>query len=147
MLAVLLADATGDVVQIVGPIIGAAVGICLTIWIHNRRDTKSGEGEVVSRVQELEDTVAGPKKTRMNPHPPPGLDQRVEDLEGFRDETLEWRRTVEATQKLHTEKLDEVLKNISPNGGNTRGVGDLLLLIAEKVGVDVPPEVVPHGDD
>lgn len=79
----------------------------------------------------LDEKVFGRRPSRYEPHPPPGLADQVE--------------TLAAGYQEHTRLLGEIAEKITPNGGNTREAGDLLLLIARKLDIDIPSKVI--GDE
>lgn len=124
MLAFPPADTFGDVSQIAGPILALIVGSLLTALLHRSRDRRKGATDVVSMVQEHDVTLYGRKPTRSDPDPPPGLDAQMRD--------------VIAVQSTHTALLEDLATKVTPNGGNTRQAGDLLLLIAEKLNIPIP---------
>lgn len=131
MLSLPLADAASATTNVVGPVVGVLLGGLLTALIHRWRKRRKGDEDVRVTVRRQSDTLYGRRPSIFEKNPPPGLDTRVD--------VLEKRSTEFATvQSEHTEMLTTLIAKVTPNGGNTRESGDLLLLIARKLGIDVP---------
>lgn len=125
------ADVVYNLVTILAPIVGVIAGVILTPLIHRWRKRRKGDEDVRSTVRRLSDTTYGRRPSLFEKHPPPGLDVRVDTLE-------EWRGDVSTVLGEHTEMLTTLIAKVTPNGGTTRESGDLLLLIANKLGINVP---------
>lgn len=125
------ADVLYDIITVAAPVVGVASAAGLTALVHRWRKRRKGDMDVRTSVRRHEVTLYGAKPSIFEKHPPPGLDDRVEMLEqGHADVTR--------VQGEHTDLLNILIAKVTPNGGNTRESGDLLLLIARKLDIDVP---------
>jgi hypothetical protein len=129
---VLLATDVWSDVSAVGGALGAvAVGWLGTALVRRWRGRRGRDADNEQEARDVTTALAGETPTRMNPHPAPGLLARMTTAE----ETI-------TSHGMILESLQESMTTLTakatPNGGNTRELGDLVLLIAQHLGIQIP---------
>lgn len=125
------ADVVYNIVTVVAPVVGVIAGALLAALVHRWRQRRKGDEDLRTTVRRLTDAYYGRRPSLFEKNPPAGLEDRVEALEA-------WQGDVSAVLGEHTDKLNTLIEKVTPNGGTTRESGDLLLLIAQRLGITVP---------
>ena len=135
MFAVIESGPTAQTLVVVSIIVGSiTIGTLVARWVKQIVARKLDDGEHERLLRGVPPTVIN--GLMIDPGVP-SLKKRIEMVETRQEQHWDLLTEIRATQMSMDKKL-------TPNGGDTRNAGDILLRIAEQLGIDLPDKEVKH---